>query len=73
VSSWPSGHVIDSEEAIEFTQLEDISCMVEKYPLEKCNDAFSKFLNPKVLSRLIVFFSDAMMEGTVRFRAVIVM
>lgn len=73
MSSWPSGHAIDSEEAIQFTQLEDIKCMVEKYPLEKCNDAFSEFCDLKLLPRLTRFVSDAMMEGTVRFRAVIVM
>ena len=44
VSSWPSGHTIDSEEAIEFTELENIDCMIEKYPLEKCNDAYSQYL-----------------------------
>jgi hypothetical protein len=54
VHSWPSGHTIDSEEAIEFTELENINCMVEKYPLEKCNDAFGesslKRSNPLMLT-----------------------
>lgn len=56
IQSWPSGHATDSEEAIEFTELENINCMVEKFPLARANDAF-----------------DAMMKGTVRFRAVITM
>ena len=43
VHSWPSGHSIDSEEAIAFTELENIKCMVEKFPLEKCNDAVGEF------------------------------
>ena len=47
--------------------------MVEKYPLEKCNDAFSELIKSKVLSKLIVFILDAIVEGTMRFRAVIVM
>ncbi|KAK2745119.1 hypothetical protein FQN57_004026 [Myotisia sp. PD_48] len=56
VQSWPCGHATDSEEAIEFTELQSIDCIVEKFPLEKANDAL-----------------DAMLKGTVRFRAVITM
>ncbi|KAI4252542.1 MAG: hypothetical protein LQ352_004236 [Teloschistes flavicans] len=56
VQSWPSGHAIDSEEAIAFTEIKDIDCMVEKFPLAKANDAF-----------------NAMIDGSVRFRAVITM
>ena len=73
MTSWPSGHTIDSEEAIQFTQLEDVKCMIEKYPLEKCNDAFSEFCDLRLLRRLTLLVADAMLEGTVRFRAVIVM
>ncbi|KAJ5881393.1 alcohol dehydrogenase [Penicillium soppii] len=56
VHAWPSGHAMDSEEAIQFTELEGIDCMVQTFPLEKANDAY-----------------DAMIQGTVRFRAVITM
>jgi D-arabinose 1-dehydrogenase-like Zn-dependent alcohol dehydrogenase len=40
--SWPSGHATDSEEAIAFAQLQGIDCMVEKFPLEKSNEAFGR-------------------------------
>ncbi|EFE45129.1 hypothetical protein TRV_00067 [Trichophyton verrucosum HKI 0517] len=53
---WPSGHATDSEDAIEFTKLENINCMMEKFPLAKVQEAY-----------------DAMVKGTVRFRAVITM
>lgn len=33
---------MDSEEAIQFTELENIKCMVQEYPLEKANEAFGK-------------------------------
>ncbi|KAK1754000.1 chaperonin 10-like protein [Echria macrotheca] len=56
IQSWPSGHARDSADAIRFAQLEGIDCMIEKFPLDKANEAF-----------------DAMMKGTVRFRAVITM
>ncbi|KAL8935118.1 MAG: hypothetical protein Q9216_005579 [Gyalolechia sp. 2 TL-2023] len=56
VQCWPSGHATDSEEAIAFTEIKNVDCMVEKFPLAKANDAF-----------------NAMLNGTVRFRAVITM
>lgn len=40
IQSWPSGHALDSEEAIEFTELKNIDCMIEKFPLARANDAF---------------------------------
>ena len=33
VQGWPSGHALDSQEAIRFAQLHGVKCMVEKYPL----------------------------------------
>ncbi|KAH6612210.1 chaperonin 10-like protein [Chaetomium sp. MPI-SDFR-AT-0129] len=54
ITSWPSGHATDSEDTIRFVQLENINCMIEKFPLERANEAY-----------------DAMMDGKVRFRAVI--
>ncbi|EAS32549.3 alcohol dehydrogenase [Coccidioides immitis RS] len=56
IHAWPSGHATDSEEAIAFTELQNINCMVETFPLARANDAF-----------------EAMLKGTVRFRAVITM
>ena len=42
VQVWPSGHANDSEEAIAFTELHNIDCRVEEFPLEKANEAFGK-------------------------------
>jgi D-arabinose 1-dehydrogenase-like Zn-dependent alcohol dehydrogenase len=33
---------MDSEEAIQFTELEGIDCMVQTFPLEKANDAYGR-------------------------------
>lgn len=41
VQSWPCGHAYDSEETIAFTEHQKINCMIEKFPLDKANDAFS--------------------------------
>jgi D-arabinose 1-dehydrogenase-like Zn-dependent alcohol dehydrogenase len=56
VHTWPSGHARDSEDAIAFTELTDVNCMIETFPLEKANEAY-----------------EAMLKGSVRFRAVITM
>jgi hypothetical protein len=39
-------HATDSEEAIEFTGMEKINCMVEKYPLVKANGDYGNFPRP---------------------------
>ncbi|KAL9611866.1 MAG: hypothetical protein Q9167_003520 [Letrouitia subvulpina] len=53
VQSWPSGHTLDAEEAIQFTELKNIDCMVEKFPLAKVNDAFNAMLSgTSFLSRM---------------------
>lgn len=72
VQSWPSGHATDSEEAIAFTELKHVDCMVEKFPLAEANNAFSNFRYSSVFSWLMPEL-DAMLNGTVRFRAVITM
>jgi D-arabinose 1-dehydrogenase-like Zn-dependent alcohol dehydrogenase len=51
VGGWPSGHALDSEEAIQFAQTQDIKCMIEKYPLDKFSDAMEHMLSGKVRFR----------------------
>ncbi|RMJ25471.1 alcohol dehydrogenase [Aspergillus sp. HF37] len=43
VQVWPCGHSNDTEEAINFTELQKINCMVEEFPLERANEAFGEF------------------------------
>jgi D-arabinose 1-dehydrogenase-like Zn-dependent alcohol dehydrogenase len=51
IHGWPSGHAIDSEDAIAFAQRQGVKCIVETYPLEKVNDAFESMLSGKVRFR----------------------
>jgi D-arabinose 1-dehydrogenase-like Zn-dependent alcohol dehydrogenase len=51
VSGWPSGHALDSQEGIEFAQMQGVKCMIEKYPLDKVNDAVESMLSGKVRFR----------------------
>ena len=39
VNGWPSGHALDSEEALRFSMTHGVKCMVEKYPLDKVQEA----------------------------------
>ncbi|KAL8857571.1 MAG: hypothetical protein Q9178_005899 [Gyalolechia marmorata] len=54
VTSWPSGHAMDSEEAISFARLHDVNCMVEKFPLERANEAYEHMLNGKARFRAVI-------------------
>lgn len=42
MQSWPCGHATDSEDTIQFMDLQKIDCMVQTFPLAKANEAFSK-------------------------------
>ena len=48
VTSWPSGNARDAEEAIQFTALQGVDCVIEKFPLEKANEAYGEFCFPLV-------------------------
>ncbi|KAL8659835.1 MAG: hypothetical protein Q9202_006934 [Teloschistes flavicans] len=54
VTSWPSGHAIDSEEAIAFARLHDIKCLVEKFPLDKANEAYEHMMSGKARFRAVI-------------------
>ncbi|KAK3390656.1 chaperonin 10-like protein [Podospora didyma] len=56
VYCWPSGHAGDSEDAIQFTQINNVECAIEKFSLSDVQNAY-----------------DAMINGTVHFRAVLTM
>jgi D-arabinose 1-dehydrogenase-like Zn-dependent alcohol dehydrogenase len=51
VSSWPSGHALDSEEAIAFAQLHGVRCLVEKFPLKDAQAALDHMLKGEVRFR----------------------
>jgi hypothetical protein len=65
VQVWPSGHATDSEEAIAFTELHNINCKVEEFPLEKANEAYGKFYCPQCIpiTALILFIYRGNVEG----------
>lgn len=40
IIGWPSGHAKDSEDTVMFAKQAGIHTMVEKYPLDKAQEAF---------------------------------
>ena len=54
VRGWPSGHALDSEEAIAFADTHGVECMIEKFPLEKVNEAMEHMLSGKVRFRCVL-------------------
>jgi D-arabinose 1-dehydrogenase-like Zn-dependent alcohol dehydrogenase len=51
IHGWPSGHAKNSEDAVEFAQIQDVNCMIEKFPLAKAQEALDSMLANKVRFR----------------------
>ena len=54
VGAWPAGHVLDAEEAISFAQVHRVHCMVEKFPLDRANEALEHMMSGKVRFRCVL-------------------
>ncbi|PSN65716.1 alcohol dehydrogenase [Corynespora cassiicola Philippines] len=54
VHGWPSGHALDSEEAISFAQHQGVECMVEKFPFDKVEEAVKHMESGKVRFRSVL-------------------
>ncbi|KAA8574725.1 hypothetical protein EYC84_003975 [Monilinia fructicola] len=54
VCGFPSGHALDSEEAIEFTQLQNVHCLIEKFPLKDVQKAYDHMLSGNVRFRSVL-------------------
>lgn len=54
VAGWPSGHALDSEEAIRFANDHGIKCMIEKYPFSDVQKAVDSLVNGKPRFRNVV-------------------
>ncbi|KAG7531632.1 hypothetical protein FFLO_04216 [Filobasidium floriforme] len=54
VRGWPSGSPRDSLEAIQFALDQGIKCYVEKYPLEKAEEAYESMMSGKARFRSVL-------------------
>ncbi|MCJ1338841.1 hypothetical protein MMC09_004130 [Bachmanniomyces sp. S44760] len=51
---WPSGHALDSEDAVNFAQVHDVNCLIETFPLSKAQEAYEHMQSGKVRFRSVV-------------------
>ncbi|KAF1982901.1 alcohol dehydrogenase [Aulographum hederae CBS 113979] len=54
IHGWPSGHALDSEEALQFAQVQGVKCLVEIFPLEKAKEAMEHMITHKVRFRAVL-------------------
>lgn len=54
VHGWPSGHALDTEEAINFAQHQDVKCMIERFPLDKAEEAVKHMESGNVRFRAVL-------------------
>jgi len=54
VAGWASGTAKDSEETMEFSALFGVRPMIEKYPLEKANEAYAQIISGRARFRVVL-------------------
>jgi alcohol dehydrogenase, propanol-preferring len=54
IAGWPSGSAIDSEETMTFSALAGVRPRIEKFPLEKAEEAFGKVMSNRVRFRAVL-------------------
>jgi len=54
IQGWASGIPTDSEDTLRFAELTGIRPMIEKYPLDKLNEAHSRMASGKTEFRVVL-------------------
>ena len=54
VRGWPAGHAIDSEDTINFSQVQGVKCLVERFPFNKAPEAVEAMRANKVRFRSVL-------------------
>jgi D-arabinose 1-dehydrogenase-like Zn-dependent alcohol dehydrogenase len=54
VAGWPSGSAIDSEETMAFSALAKVRPRIEKFPLERAEEAFAKVMENRIRFRAVL-------------------
>ncbi|MGB6834973.1 MAG: alcohol dehydrogenase [Candidatus Acidiferrum sp.] len=54
IQGWPSGSAMDSEDTLRFSSQSGVKAMIEKYPLEKVNEAFVRMMSGKAEFRVVL-------------------
>ena len=54
IQGWPSGTPADSEDTLRFAALSGVRTMIERYPLEKANEAYARMMSGKAEFRVVL-------------------
>ena len=54
VKGWASGTAVDSEDTLRFSEYTGVRPMIEKFPLEKVNDAWARMVSGKAQFRVVL-------------------
>ncbi len=54
VQGWPSGTAMDSEDTLKFSSLSGVRPMIERYPLEKVNEAYEQMISGRARFRVVL-------------------
>ena len=54
IAGWPSGSAIDSEETMRFSALTGVRPRIERFPLEKAEEAFGEVMSNRVRFRAVL-------------------
>ena len=54
IQGWPSGSSIDSEDTMRFSALTGVRPMIEKFPLEKAQEAYQQMITGKARFRVVL-------------------
>jgi D-arabinose 1-dehydrogenase-like Zn-dependent alcohol dehydrogenase len=54
IQGWPSGIPTDSEDTLRFAELTGVRAMIEKFPLEKANEAYARMTSGHAQFRVVL-------------------
>ncbi len=54
VHGWPSGTAIDSEDTLNFSELQNVKALIETFPLEKAPEAYDRMMSGKARFRAVL-------------------
>jgi D-arabinose 1-dehydrogenase-like Zn-dependent alcohol dehydrogenase len=54
VHGWPSGTAIDSEDTLDFSALQNVKALVERFPLDKAPEAYDRMMSGKARFRAVI-------------------
>lgn len=54
IQGWPSGAAIDSEDTLKFSANTGVRPLIERYPLEKANEAYERMMSGKARFRVVL-------------------